>query len=227
MRFNHILILSILVLITAPALTFAQEQDGQGQDFFQKDFANQGFGDSADVAADRAESAAPATMVRPHLGPTDAIKKGVNVNDIIPKLRDKSKGGNKEGLEVQSIGLYVSGVDPEHLRKSIQTLVDFSIKHQISLERIQTLGANKLPKDSAFNHLMAAVWILDGQFSPLKKLPDVYQNLKSSPAWLINTKAGQYVLEAPSDPEAYFDEDGLFVPHTPTVVKEQPLINIE
>lgn len=211
-------------LVVLPIIASAQSESEPRQDFFENGFVNGGFESPSETSAPQ-PSPAPSPNRLQANSPLAQMK--AVVPGIVPSIKSNTDHGKTDGVIVQSIGMLVSSNNPEHLKKSLKSLVDFSLKHKVPLERVHALGSYKLPKDDALDQMLAATWILDGQFSVIPKLPEGYNQIQNSPAWLINTDQGQYVLEAPSDPEAYFDEDGHFVPRNPTVAKEDLIGNIE
>lgn len=219
-----ILTVCLSLILTYPGQVFSQSRDKADQ-LFPKNYAS----DPLSSGSTSTEKTDPQPTVEEQTA-TDTSDIGAPANDINKRIEAARKGQNVRsggldskmaGKKVLNIELLVNAIDNEHFTKIYNQFVDVVRTRNLNVSNIYVLGTNpKLDLNTTFLNIMpyGAIINLDGSY------PSEYANVTTSPAYLITTSDGNYLLEGIERLDLYINQTGEFIeqPVVAPAVKELP-----
>jgi len=130
---------------------------------------------------------------------------------------------DSDAQPVQSIGAILNGLDKAHYETQLTILFEVAERYDFNLGPIYAIGASS-HKDDLGRYFPL---ILRGAKIEYPTEPPEEYDVSMSPTWLINTKKGQYVLEATGTLDRYFNSRGHFIekPVSALPEREEPLLD--
>ncbi len=195
----------LILLLSAGALHADPARDSPGN-FFDRDFVIK-----PDTFQDGKVKQPETAVAQPSIAP-DAGNKQPDFGFKTSRPDDQKTGeGNQErsitGQEkVKTISVIVNGFDQEHLKKTLDELFAVCDSRHLSIGIVYSVGGS--PPQDRFLYMKTLIYNGKNEFSNL--VPEKYP-VKLSPAWIIETEAGQYLLEAAGKLDSFITPDGHFI----------------
>ncbi len=107
--------------------------------------------------------------------------------------------------QVSWLGMIINANDQDHFFTEINSFLEFAIEHDYDLGPIYAVG-----KDFSSPAMNKVTALVDGRGGGLffsAEPPAEYQ-VSKSPAWIIGTKDGQYLIEGVTNFQKYFNSSG-------------------
>ena len=148
--------------------------------------------------------------------------------DVSPApLAEKEEVSEQPGLKITAIGALLNTSPNEAFVSELAGLVEIALKHDISLGKIYLYGPPLSLSTEEMSSLLTKVWILDGELQNSAALPKQYSRISLSPAYLIRTDAGEYILEGVGPLEKFVTNQGRFFPDNLSHAEEEKLLEGE
>ena len=125
-----------------------------------------------------------------------------------PELRRLPMAGNYPIYKVKWLGAVLNSQDPAHFRAGLMEVIQAAIDHDFILHKIYAIG--QVPEQSIIDALLPKFAIRGGTLEIKEAAPAEYKVTKS-PAWLIGTDSGMFILEGTGPLEESFNSKHEFV----------------
>ncbi|RMG44006.1 MAG: hypothetical protein D6719_02485 [Candidatus Dadabacteria bacterium] len=152
-------------------------------------------------------------------GKNTAVKKDSPANDRkqpekpgwVSDAKKEESAFQDEGLEVRYLGVIVNFSDSEHFKSTLKELTDVVIENDFGVGNIYTVG---LPFSKINMMTLIKPLLVRGAVFKLRGTPPEEYKVKLSPAWLVATEKGIYVLEGVRPLRKFFNSKGRFIDRT-------------
>lgn len=116
---------------------------------------------------------------------------------------------DRAGTKVVSLSLVVSVADPKHFADHFKRLLELRERTHAAIKNVYLIGDTATLFKSPERRLLSEKNA--GTVRYLRRMPGQFKEIKKSPAFLIETKAGTIVMEGFDDIEKGFNSKGEFV----------------
>lgn len=206
-------ILFSLLLLQAPAVLCETPKD-----IFPKGYVNQGVPDGAKENRESSTKHGGSAIKVPNK-PGRSIKEapGQGIDDESGKTQPQPSPDGEDpsifdikGEKISAMHLAISPQDPDHFRKHLQDAIDLAEKHSIKIKNVLIIGnsngiLSKVKPSSLRRRDLAGIF----RFLPV--LPPPLNEIKNSPAFILEAQDGAIILEGPAAVAKYFNSKGEFV----------------
>ncbi len=130
--------------------------------------------------------------------PAEVVKSGSILNTT--ELKPPS-GKHK----VSWLGIIINAHDQAHFFTEIGNFLQFAVEHDYDLGPVYAVG-----KDFSSKEMNKVSAMIDGRGGAIffsAEIPSEF-SVKKSPAWIVGTKEGQYLLEGVTNFQKYFNSSG-------------------
>lgn len=191
----------LLLMASLPALVLAQTP----KDFFDQDFVNRGQSSRSPAVADERPPLVKSREAAPASQPTQAAESqtAAPLGPVKPAV-----AGNYPAYKVKWLGAVLNSLDTPHFQAGLDELVRAAIAHDFMLHEVYAIG--RVPEQAAIDRLLPKLAIRGGALKIKAAAPPEYK-VSRSPAWLIGTDSGMFILEATGALEDCFNSKHEFV----------------
>lgn len=116
---------------------------------------------------------------------------------------------NQNTLPVQWVGLIINAMDEKHFYKNLDIFLDSMQEYDLDIDKVYALGPDNYTSELSQRTLK--ITARGGSFRFASNIPEDYGNIETSPAWIVKTTQGIFILEGLQNFKRYFTKHGKLI----------------